>query len=99
MLCFWHVWFHVCGMFCGLNWEDNVVGGQGLFWDGFRSKIGMYRSFQGALWHVGAWKPRYCMAGLKIAALGYTIAWGSTQLRIPYTPSNLQLRTVITSSS
>ena len=32
MPCFWHVWCHVRGMFCGLNWEDNVAGGQGLFW-------------------------------------------------------------------
>ena len=26
-------------MFCGLNWEDNVASGQGLFRDGFRSKL------------------------------------------------------------
>ena len=31
MPCFWHVWYHVRGMFCGLNWEDIVAGGQGLF--------------------------------------------------------------------
>ena len=30
MSCFWHVWYHVRWMFCGLNWEDNVAGGQGL---------------------------------------------------------------------
>ena len=54
-----------CGMFCGLNWEDIVADGQGLFRVGFESKIGVYRSCQGALWHAGAWKPRYCMAGLK----------------------------------
>ena len=29
-------WFY--GMFCGLNWEDIVVGGKGLFRDGFGSK-------------------------------------------------------------
>ena len=32
---------HGYGMFCGLNWEDIVAGGKGLFRDGFRSK-----------WHV-----------------------------------------------
>ena len=46
MPCFWHVWYHVRGMFCGLNWEDNVVGGQELFWDDFGSKTGMYQNFQ-----------------------------------------------------
>ena len=65
MPCFWHVLCLVCGMFCGLNWEDIVADGQGLFRVGFGSKIGVYRSCQGALWHAGAWKPRYCMAGLK----------------------------------
>ena len=25
--CFWHALCHVCGMFCGLNWEYIVVGG------------------------------------------------------------------------
>ena len=29
---------HVYGMFCGLNWEDILAGGKGLFWDGFGSK-------------------------------------------------------------
>ena len=29
-------WFY--GMFCGLNWEDIVFGGKGLFRDGFGSK-------------------------------------------------------------
>ena len=99
MLCFWHVWCHVCGMFCGLNWEDIVVGGQGLFRDGFGSKIGVYQSCQGALWHASAWKPRYCVAGIKFATLGYAIAWVSTQLRSPCTLSNLKFRTAITPSS
>ena len=49
MPCFWHVWYHVRGMFCGLNWEDNVAGGQELFRDGFGLKTGMYRRCQGAL--------------------------------------------------
>ena len=31
MPCFWHVWCRVCGMFCGLNWENIVADGQGLF--------------------------------------------------------------------
>ena len=26
-------------MFCGLNWEDNVIGGQGLIQDDFGSKL------------------------------------------------------------
>ena len=51
-----------------------MADGQELFRDGFGLKIGVYRSFQGALWHIGAWKPRYCVAGLKIAALWHTIA-------------------------
>ena len=96
---FWHFWFHVCGMFCGLNWEDIVAGGQRLFRDGFGSKIGVYQSCQGSLWHAGAWKPCYCVAGLKFATPGYAIAWVSTQLRSPCTPSNIQLQTTITSSS
>ena len=53
----------VCGMFCGIKWEDIVVGGQGLFRDGFESKTGVYRSCQGALWHAGVWKPRCGVAG------------------------------------
>ena len=32
-------WRHVYGMFCGLEWEDIVADGQGLFQDGFGSKI------------------------------------------------------------
>ena len=65
MPCFWHVLCLVCGMFCGLNWEDIVADGQGLFQVGFGSIIDVYRSCQGALWHIGEWKPRYCVAGLK----------------------------------
>ena len=76
-----------------------MIGGQGMFQDGFGSKIGMYRSCQGALWHAGVWKPCYCVAGLKIAALGYAIAWVSTQLRSPCTLSSIKLWTTITSSS
>ena len=48
-----------------------MAGGQGLF----RVKIGVYRSCQGALWHDGAWKPCYCLAGLKIEALWHSVAW------------------------
>ena len=83
MPCFWHVLCHVCGVFCCVNWEDLVAGGQGLFRDGFGSKFGVYRSCQAALWHAGVWKPCYCMAGLKFSTLGYSIAWVSTQLRSP----------------
>ena len=39
MSCFWHVLCRVCGMFCGLNWEDIVASGQRLFRDGFGSKL------------------------------------------------------------
>ena len=47
-----------------------MAGGQGLFRDSFESKIDVYWSGQGALWHAGAWKPRYCVAGLKFASSG-----------------------------
>ena len=81
-----------CGMFCGLKWEGNVAGGQGLFWDGLGSKTCVYRSCQGALWHAGAWKPRCGVAGCILwhagawnprcsvarCILGYAIAWDST---------------------
>ena len=42
------------GMFCGLNWEDNVAGGQGLFRDGFGSKLactGAAKELSGMLVH------------------------------------------------
>ena len=39
MLCFWHVLCRVYDMFCGLNWEDIVASRQGLFRDGFESKL------------------------------------------------------------
>ena len=35
---------------------------------------GVYQSCQGTLWHAVALKPCYCVAGLKIEALGYAIA-------------------------
>ena len=56
-------WCRVCGILSGLNWEDIVAGGQGLFRDGFGSKTGVYWSCQGILWHAGAWKPRCSVAG------------------------------------
>ena len=56
-------WCRVCGISCGINWEDIVAGGQGLFRDDFGSKTGVYRSCQGILWHSGAWNPRRSMAG------------------------------------
>ena len=45
---------HVFGMFCGLNWEDNVAGGQGLLRDGFGSKLactGAAKELSGTLVH------------------------------------------------
>ena len=43
MACFmpwlWHVLCHVCGMFCGLHWEDIVADGKGLFLGWFRVKM------------------------------------------------------------
>ena len=56
-------WCRVCGILRGLNWEDIVAGGQGLFRDGFGSKTGMYRSGQGILWHAKAWNPCRSVAG------------------------------------
>ena len=38
MSCLWHVFCRVCGMFCGLNWEDIVAGGKGLFPGWFQVK-------------------------------------------------------------
>ena len=35
---------HVFGMFCGINLEDTVAGGQGLFRDGFGSKLACTRA-------------------------------------------------------
>ena len=71
--CLWHVlWLQLVG-YCG-RWTRVVP-----VW--FQVKISMYRSYQGALWHAVAWNPHNCMAGFKISALGYAIAWVSTQLR------------------
>ena len=88
----------VFGMFCGLNWNDIVAGGLGLFWDGFGSKWRVPELPRSSL-------ARYCVEATLLSgwaqnlALRYAIAWVSTQLLSPYTPSNLQLRTIITSSS
>ena len=60
MLCLWHVLCRVYGMFCGLNWKDIVVGGKGLFWDGFGSKWRVPKLPRSSL-------ARYCMVGLEIA--------------------------------
>ena len=88
MPCFWHVLCRVCG----LNWKDIMAGGQGLFQDGFRSKLactGDAKELSGMLLcgsHAIAW------LGSKLQAL-------STQLCSPCTPSSIQLRTVINFSS
>ena len=39
MSCLWHVFCHVCGMFCVLNWEDIVADGKWLFLGWFRVKM------------------------------------------------------------
>ena len=69
MPCFWHFLFCVCGMFCGLKWEDNVVGGQGLSWDGFGSKLTC----------TGATKELF---GTQLCGT-HAIAWLSSKLRSP----------------
>ena len=43
-------WCRVCGILSGLNWEDIVAGGQGLFRDDFGSKMARRRGS-----HVVAW--------------------------------------------
>ena len=71
-------WCRVCGISFGLNWEDIVAGGQGLFRDDFGSKTGVYRSCQGALWHAGAWKARCGVVGASSGMPGrgiHAVAW------------------------
>ena len=88
----------VFGMFCGLNWNDIVAGGLGLFWDGFGSKWCVPELPRSSL-------ARCCVEATLLSgwaqtlALGYAIARVSTQLLSPCTLSNLQLWTVIISSS
>ena len=65
MPCFWHVWCRVCGMFCGLNREDIVAGGQVMFRDGFGSKFSVYRSCQ----EVGAHYPSKLLLPISLAIL------------------------------
>ena len=36
---FYTIFLACFGRVCGLNWEDNVADGQGLFQDGFGSKL------------------------------------------------------------
>ena len=111
-------WFYsmflcrVYGMFCGLNWEDNVASGQGLFRDGFGLKLacsGVAKELSGTLVrgsHAIAWLgSKFQLSGTQlrgthaIAWLGSKLQPSGMQLRSPCTPSNLQLRTTITSSS
>ena len=87
--CLWHVLWSQLGGYCG--WWTRAVS------EWFRVKMACTRvskELSGTLL-----RGSHAMAGLKIEALGYAIAWVSTQLRSPCTPSSLQLRTVITSSS
>ena len=37
-------WFCLCGILCGLNWEDIVAGGHGLFRDGSGRKLACTRA-------------------------------------------------------
>ena len=39
MPCLWNILCRVYGMFCGLNWEDIVAGGKGLFPGWLRVKM------------------------------------------------------------
>ena len=74
MPCFWHVLCRVCGMFYGLNWEDNVADGQGLFRDGFGSKLactGAAKELSGTL----------ARGSHAIAWLGSKLQPSGTQLR------------------
>ena len=50
----------IYGMFCGLNWEDIVIGGKGLFRDGFESKCRVLELPRSSL-------ACYCVAGFEIA--------------------------------
>ena len=94
MPCFWHVWCRVCGMFCGLNWEDIVVGGQGLFRDGFGSKLvctGAVNELSGMLVrgsHAIAWLgSKLQLSGTQLSGT-HAIAWLGSKLQ----PSGMQLR-------
>ena len=54
MSCLWLVLCRVCGMFYGLNWEDIVVGGKGLFLGRLRVKTmctGATKELSGMLLH------------------------------------------------
>ena len=42
---------HILGWFCGLNWEDIVAGGKGLFRDGFGSKWRVLELLRSSLAH------------------------------------------------
>ena len=95
MACFmpwlWYVLCRVYGMFCGLNWEDIVVGEKGLFLGWFRVKMactGAAKELSGTLLRRSH---TIASLGFGIAALRYAIAWVLAQLCSPYTPSNLQL--------
>ena len=78
----------VFGMFCAVFVACFVASIGRIMWPMDKGCFGMV---SGQNWHVselprsslhaGAWKPCYCMAGLKIAALEYAIAWVSMQLR------------------
>ena len=63
MSCLWHVLCLVCGMFYGLNWEDILAGGKGLFSGWFWVKAACTEATKSSL-------ARYCVAGLEIAASG-----------------------------
>ena len=80
-------WFYVVflGMFCAVFVACFVASIGRILWPVEKGCSGMvsgqndmYRSCQGALWHAVAWKPHYCVVGLKIEALGYAIVWVST---------------------
>ena len=102
-------WCRVFGISCGLNWEDIVVGGQGLF----RVENGRVSELPRLLWHAVAWNPRRSVAGCLLwhavawnprrsvagCHFWHAVAWDSTLRRSPCTMITFQLRMRITSSS
>ena len=81
-------------MFCGLNWKDNVAGEQGLFQDGFMSKLactGAAKELFGMLVcgsHAIAWLgSKLQLSGTQLHGT-HAIAWLGSKLQ----PSGMQLR-------
>ena len=82
-----------------------MAGGQGRFRDGFGSKLACIRAAKELFSTLVRGSHAVAWMGSKLQPSGsncvgfQTIAWVSTLLRSPCTPSNLQLQKAITSSS